>query len=92
MKTRDRIVLFVQDFIKHNGYSPTVREIGDAVGLKSSSTVHGHLKRLESMGLIRLEDRKPRTSRVGSRVSVLEEAEDVPSLIEWEGRLYKLAE
>lgn len=42
------------------GYPPSVREIGEAVGLKSTSTVHGHLKRLENKGLIHRDAMKPR--------------------------------
>ncbi len=56
------------DFIKHEvqtkGYPPSVREIGDAVGLASSSTVHGHLSRLEKKGLIRRDPTKPRAIEV----------------------------
>lgn len=54
----------IVDFIKKNvrlkGYPPSVREIGLAVGLKSSSTVHGYLKRLEEKGFIRRDPTKPR--------------------------------
>lgn len=54
----------IVDFIKKNvrlkGYPPSVREIGAAVGLKSSSTVHGYLKRLEEKGYIRRDPTKPR--------------------------------
>jgi repressor LexA len=46
------------------GYPPTVREIGEAVGLASSSTVHGHLTRLEKKGLIRRDPTKPRAIEV----------------------------
>ena len=41
------------------GISPSVREIGEAVGLRSSSTVHGHLRRLESKGYIRRDPLNP---------------------------------
>ena len=46
------IVDYVNQFIQENGYSPSVREIGEAVGLKSPSTVHFHLKHLEEAGVI----------------------------------------
>lgn len=56
------------DFIKHKvrekGYPPSVREIGEAVGLASSSTVHGHLDRLEKKGLIRRDPTKPRAIEI----------------------------
>jgi repressor LexA len=52
------------DFIKHHstqfGYPPTVRDIGKAVGLASSSTVHAHLSNLEKLGLLRRDPSKPR--------------------------------
>jgi repressor LexA len=52
------------DFIKHHsgkyGYPPTVRDIGKAVGLASSSTVHAHLANLEKLGLVRRDPTKPR--------------------------------
>jgi repressor LexA len=52
------------DFIRHHaaktGYPPTVREIGKAVGLHSSSTVHAHLANLEKVGLLRRDPSKPR--------------------------------
>lgn len=58
----------IMDFIKHEvatkGYPPSVREICDAVGLASSSTVHGHLSRLEKKGLIRRDPTKPRAIEV----------------------------
>ena len=54
----------IYDFIKSHqeekGYPPSVREICEAVGLKSTSTVHGHLERLERKGIIRRDPAKPR--------------------------------
>ena len=47
-----RIYQVIVHFVQENGYAPSVREIGDAVGLKSPSTVHFHLKKLEEQGLI----------------------------------------
>ena len=47
-----RIYEVIVQFLRENGYAPSVREIGDAVGLKSPSTVHFHLKKLEEQGLI----------------------------------------
>jgi repressor LexA len=41
------ILEFIKNEVKDKGYPPSVREIGEAVGLASSSTVHGHLERLE---------------------------------------------
>ena len=47
-----RIYEVIVRFLQENGYAPSVREIGEAVGLKSPSTVHFHLKKLEEQGLI----------------------------------------
>lgn len=54
------IMDFISNQVKEKGYPPSVREIGDAVGLASSSTVHGHLSRLEKKGFIRRDPTKPR--------------------------------
>lgn len=54
------IIDFIRREVKDKGYPPSVREIGEAVGLASSSTVHGHLARLEKKGLIRRDPTKPR--------------------------------
>ena len=51
---------FIKEFLLEKGYPPSVREIGKAVGLKSSSTVHGYLARLEEAGLIKRDPTKPR--------------------------------
>lgn len=55
------ILTFIKNQIKEKGYPPSVREIGEAVGLQSTSTVHGHLDRLERKGLIRRDPSKSRT-------------------------------
>jgi len=55
-----RILNFIKDEIDKKGYPPSVREIGDAVGLSSTSTVHGHLVRLEKKGLLYRDSMKPR--------------------------------
>jgi repressor LexA len=51
---------FLADYVDEHGYPPTVREIGDAVGLASPSTVHAHLANLERAGLLRRDPTKPR--------------------------------
>lgn len=58
--TQDKILAYIQSEIKTRGYPPSVREIGEAVGLKSTSTVHGHLMRLEKRGLLHRDAMKPR--------------------------------
>lgn len=52
-KRQQEILDFMRSFTEDNGYPPTVREIGEAVGLSSSSTVHSHLSALENKGFIR---------------------------------------
>ncbi|MCU9611966.1 transcriptional repressor LexA [Caldibacillus lycopersici] len=65
LSTRQQEILnFIKKEVREKGYPPSVREIGEAVGLSSSSTVHGHLARLESKGLIRRDPTKPRAIEV----------------------------
>ncbi|WP_374723240.1 transcriptional repressor LexA [Peribacillus tepidiphilus] len=63
-KRQQDILEFIKEEVKKKGYPPSVREIGEAVGLASSSTVHGHLARLESKGLIRRDPTKPRAIEI----------------------------
>lgn len=55
---------FIKDQIFQKGYPPSVREICKGVGLSSTSTVHGHLARLEKKGMIRRDSTKPRTIEI----------------------------
>jgi repressor LexA len=55
---------YIKEEIKTKGYPPSVREICDAVDLKSTSTVHGHLDRLEKKGYIRRDATKPRAIEI----------------------------
>jgi repressor LexA len=65
LSPRQREILeFVNSHVDEHGYPPTVREIGQAVGLTSPSTVHAHLARLETAGLIRRDPTKPRALEV----------------------------
>lgn len=58
------ILKFIEDQVKANGYPPSVREIGKAIGLSSTATVHGYLAKLEKQGFIKKEDKKGRTLKV----------------------------
>lgn len=61
LSERQRQILeYIQKCVEEKGYPPSVREIGQAVGLSSSSTVHGHLNRLEQKGYLRRDPTKPR--------------------------------
>ncbi len=59
-KRQQEIFDFVKKYSAKYGYPPTVRDIGKAIGLTSSSTVHAHLSNLEKLGLIRRDPTKPR--------------------------------
>jgi repressor LexA len=59
-KRQKEIFDFIRRYAAKYGYPPTVREIGKAVGLTSSSTVHAHLANLEKIGLLRRDPSKPR--------------------------------
>ncbi|GKV64110.1 MULTISPECIES: transcriptional repressor LexA [Sporosarcina] len=63
-KRQEEILAFIKDEVRLKGYPPSVREIGEAVGLASSSTVHGHLSRLENKGFIRRDPTKPRAIEI----------------------------
>ena len=61
---QQKILDYLKEQILAKGYPPSVREIGEAVGLKSTSTVHGHLERLEKKGIIRRDPTKPRAIEI----------------------------
>ena len=70
---QQQILEYVKSEVREKGYPPSVREICEAVGLKSTSTVHGHLARLEKKGLIRRDPTKPRA------IEILSDQPDYPS-------------
>ena len=83
-KRQQQIYEFICSYTSEHGYPPSVREIGAAVGLASPSTVHMHLKALETAGLISRDPKKPRTIEVvasedvpGRRGGVVDVHEDV---------------
>ena len=59
-KRQQEIFDFIKRYSARHGYPPTVRDIGKAVGLASSSTVHQHLANLERIGLLKRDPSKPR--------------------------------
>jgi repressor LexA len=65
---QQQILDYIKSTLRAKGYPPSVREIGEAVGLSSSSTVHSHLSKLEQLGLIKRDPTKPRA------IDVLDEA------------------
>ncbi|MFU0791046.1 transcriptional repressor LexA [Cerasibacillus sp. JNUCC 74] len=81
-KRQQMILDYIKEEVMNKGYPPSVREIAKAVGLASSSTVHGHLARLEDKGYIRRDPTKPRAIEIldlGEDASIhKEEARYVP--------------
>ena len=75
-KREKAILKFIEKQIKANGYPPSVREIGQAVGLKSTATVHGYLAALERKGYIKKESQKGRTLKL-LKGGALEKQEEV---------------
>jgi repressor LexA len=72
---------FLVDYVDRHGYPPTVREIGEAVGLASPSTVHAHLANLERAGLLRRDPTKPRALELVGRGRPMEQgAAELPRL------------
>jgi repressor LexA len=63
-KRQQEIFDFIKRYSAKHGYPPTVRDIGKAIGLTSSSTVHAHLANLEKIGLLRRDPTKPRAMEV----------------------------
>jgi len=66
-KRQQEIFDFIRKYSAKYGYPPTVRDIGKAVGLASSSTVHAHLANLEKIGLLRRDPSKPRAIELFDR-------------------------
>src|SRR5215213_5045157 len=63
-KRQQEIFEYVKTYARDHGYPPTVRDIGRAIGLTSSSTVHAHLANLERLGVLRRDPTKPRAMEV----------------------------
>jgi repressor LexA len=86
-KRQQEIFDFIKRYSAKYGYPPTVRDIGKAVGLASSSTVHAHLANLERLGMLRRDPSKPRAIELLDRVredvgeAVGSVAENVRSLV-----------
>lgn len=76
------ILRFIYNMVESKGYPPTVREIGRAVSLSSTSTVHGHLARLTKKGLLKRDPTKPRAMEVTQAgleaLGIEEELDQIP--------------
>ncbi len=78
-KREKAILRFIEKQITNVGYAPSVREIGKAVGLSSTATVHGYLAKLEKKGYIKKENQKGRTLRLlkGGNLEKKQEEKDI---------------
>lgn len=82
-KRQKEIFDFIRKYAAKTGYPPTVREIGKAVGLHSSSTVHAHLANLEKLGLLKRDPSKPRAiellwEKAGQAVNAVKPNNGIP--------------
>lgn len=75
---QSEIYEFLKAYTENKGYPPSVREICEAVSLKSTSTVHGHLKRLEKKGLIKRDPSKPRALEIAELSTPKKEMISIP--------------
>ncbi|WP_017415957.1 MULTISPECIES: transcriptional repressor LexA [Clostridium] len=75
---QSEIYEFIKQQVSLKGYPPSVREICEAVNLSSTSTVHGHLSRLEKKGLIRRDPTKPRAIEILMESPIKKEMVDIP--------------
>src|SRR6476659_5743994 len=75
-----RILEYIRRTVRERGYPPTVREIGEAVGLTSSSSVHAQLANLERAGLLRRDPTKPRAMELQGPGAPSAAAVSVPML------------
>lgn len=77
------ILAFIEREVHRRNIPPAVREICEAVGLHSTSTVHGHLQRLEKKGYIKRDKTKPRTIEILKTSGLVEEYETTSNVIEF---------
>jgi len=79
ISTRQREILdYIRDTVADRGYPPSVREIGEAVGLSSPSTVHSHLSTLEATGHLRRDPTKPRAIEILDHPVTRTDVREVP--------------
>jgi len=71
---------YLKTYTENKGYPPSIREIGEAVSLRSTSTVYGHLKRLEKEGMIKRDPSKPRALEIAALATNKKEMISIPIL------------
>jgi repressor LexA len=69
-KRQREVLTFIEDFIRNEGYSPSLEEIGEGVGLSSLATIHKHLQNLEDKGVIRRHWNRGRSIEVTNQASM----------------------
>jgi len=84
-RRQKEIFEYILSCVKKKGFPPSIREIGQAVGLSSSSTVHSHLRSLEETGYIRRDPAKPRTIEIVPSSEDQESIFTIPILDRLEG-------
>lgn len=62
-RTKEKVYSFILKYVKIYGYAPSIREIAEGIGLKSTSSVHSHLKKLQEEGKIEIRGNSPRAIR-----------------------------
>jgi repressor LexA len=80
MNKQNEIYEFLKSYTENKGYPPSVREICEAVSLASTSTVHGHLRRLERKGMIKRDPSKPRALEIAELSVTPKELINIPIL------------
>jgi repressor LexA len=75
-RRQEQILFFIRESVESRGFPPSIREIGEAVGLSSSSTVHSHLRSLETKGYLKRNPSKPRS------IELLDGSSNRPRLVD----------
>lgn len=82
MSTKEKIYNYIVEYISDKGYSPTIREIGEEIGIGSTSTIHWHLTRLKNEGLIYWEEYLHRSIRLKDETIKIEKIKEELSHID----------
>lgn len=72
-RRRKQILAFIEAFVAEHRYPPSIRQIGEGVGLSSSSTVHSHLRKLVQLGKLTYDPNKPRSITLTGPAPITEE-------------------
>lgn len=87
-----KVYNYIVQEISTRGYAPSVREIGSACGISSSSTVHGYLKRLENLGMVKRDPAKPRAMVLAQEPSQMSGLKNGPGMVLPETQIKTLTE